>query len=100
VQAGASWCKNEFVATKPAGKKIVRRSISLPRELDSKIHKLARRENRSTNQVIENLIESGIETKEAERRRFFALVERLHLTTDRTELQSIKEELARMTFGA
>ena len=89
-----------MATTKPAKKKIVRRSISLSRDLDSKVHKLARRENRTTNQVIENLIESGIEAKEAEKRHFFELVERLHLTTDRTELQSIKEELARMTFGA
>jgi predicted transcriptional regulator len=89
-----------MATTKPARKKIVRRSISLPSDLDSKVHKLARRENRTTNQVIENLIESGIEAKEAEKRHFFELVERLHLTTDQTELQSIKEELARMTFGA
>ena len=86
--------------TKSTRKRIVRRSISLPSELDSKIHKLARRENRSTNQVIETLIESGVEAKEAERRRFFELVERLQSTTDRAELQGLKEELARMTFGA
>jgi predicted transcriptional regulator len=89
-----------MATTKAAKKKIVRRSVSLSRELNSKIHKLAQRENRSTNQVIENLIESGVEAKEAERRRFFELVERLHSTKDQAELQSIKEELARMTFGA
>ena len=81
------------------GKRVVRRSISLHSELDTKIQKLARRENRSTNQVIETLIESGVEAKEAEKRHFFELAERLRTTTDRVELQHIKEELARMTFG-
>ena len=78
----------------------VRRSISLPSELDAKIQKLAMRENRSVNSVIENLIESGVEAKEAEKRRFFELAERLRTTNSQTEIRQIKEELARMTFGA
>jgi predicted transcriptional regulator len=79
--------------------RVVRRSISLPRTLDAKIQKLARRENRSTNRVIENLIETGVEAKETEKRRFFALAERLRESNDQNEIQGIKEELARMTFG-
>jgi len=49
--------------------------------------------------VIENLIETGLQAKEAEKRRFFELAERLRTTTDKAELQQIKNELARMTFG-
>ncbi len=49
--------------------------------------------------MIENLIETGLEAKEAEKRRFFELAERLRTTTDKAELQQIKNELARMTFG-
>jgi hypothetical protein len=41
----------------------------------------------------------GIEAKEAEKRRFFELAERLRATDDQTELSAIKNELARMTFG-
>ena len=81
-------------------KKIVRRSISLPREIDSKVQTLARRQNWSANQVLENLIETGLEAKEAEKRHFFELAERLRTTTDQAELRRIKDELARMTFGS
>ncbi|HLX77042.1 MAG TPA: hypothetical protein VKR26_20005 [Terriglobales bacterium] len=48
---------------------------------------------------MEHLIETGLETKEAEKRRFFELTERLRTASDAAELQQIKEELARMTFG-
>ncbi len=78
---------------------IVRRSISLSREVDSKVQSMARRQKRSANRVLEHLIEAGLEAKEAEKHRFFELTERLRMATDPTELQQIKEELARMTFG-
>jgi predicted DNA-binding protein len=80
-------------------RKTVRRSISLPAEVDSKVQRMARHQNRSANRVLENLIETGLEAKEAEKRRFFELAERLRTTTDAAELQQIKAELARMTFG-
>jgi predicted transcriptional regulator len=82
-----------------AKQKTVRRSISLPRELDSKVQRLAQRQNRSANRVLENLIEAGLEAKEAEKRRFFELAERLRDTSDPAELERVKNEMARMTFG-
>jgi predicted DNA-binding protein len=90
------------VSKKPRNtpRKTVRRSISLPREVDSKIQKLARHQNRSANRVLENLIETGLEAREAEKRRFFELADRLRTTTDQIELENIKNELARMTFGS
>jgi predicted DNA-binding protein len=86
----------------PAAKKtrkVVRRSISLPLEVDSKVQRLAKRQNWSANQMLESLIEAGLESKEAEKRRFFTLAEKLRTTTDGKEIQDIKNELARMTFG-
>ena len=80
--------------------KSVRRSVSLPREIDSRVQKLARRQKRSANRVLENLIEAGLEAKEAEKRRFFELAERLTAATDPAEVQRLKHELARMTFGS
>jgi predicted transcriptional regulator len=82
-----------------AKQKAVRRSISLPRELDSKVQRLAQRQNRSANRVLETLIEAGLEAKEAEKRRFFELAERLRDTSDPAELERVKNEMARMTFG-
>ncbi len=49
--------------------------------------------------MIENLIETGLQAKETEKCRFFELADRLRTTTDKAELQQIKNELARMTFG-
>ena len=80
-------------------KQLVRRSISLRREVDSKVQKLAVHERRSANQVLEELIEVGLESKENEKRVFFELAERLSKSQNRREQHRIKEELARMTFG-
>jgi predicted transcriptional regulator len=78
---------------------VVRRSVSLPSETDRKVQKLARHQNRSANQVIENLIETGLAAKEAEKQRFFELTEQLRAASDAAEIQRLKDELARMTFG-
>ena len=80
-------------------KKPVRRSVSLRPDVAHKVKVLARRVNRSTSRVLEELIEVGLENKEAEKRHFLELAERLAASTDRAEQQRIKEELARMTFG-
>jgi hypothetical protein len=78
----------------------VRRSVSLRPEIDSKVRKIAQHQKRSANRVLENLIETGLQAKETEKRRFLGLVDRLRTTTDSGELKTIKEELARLTFGS
>jgi hypothetical protein len=45
------------------------------------------------------LIEAGLQSKEAEKERFFLLVSRLTESSDAAERERLKEELARMTFG-
>ena len=88
------------MATVKNAKKLVRRSISLRPEIDNKVKVLAKRERRSANQILEKLIEAGLQTQENEKRRFFELAERMIAATDRSEQQQLKEELARKTFGA
>ena len=78
----------------------VRRSVSLRPEIDSKVRKIAQHQKRSANRVLENLIETGLQAKETEKRRFLGLVDRLRTTTDSSELKTIKDELARLTFGS
>jgi predicted DNA-binding protein len=80
--------------------KQVRRSVTLPAETDTKVQRMARRENRSAAQVLENLIEAGLRAKEAEKRRFFEVADRLQNATDAAEVRQLKIELARMTFGS
>jgi hypothetical protein len=49
--------------------------------------------------VLVDLIEAGLQSREAERERFFSLVGRLTESRDPSERRRLKEELARMTFG-
>ncbi|PYV31265.1 MAG: hypothetical protein DMG09_26110 [Acidobacteria bacterium] len=78
--------------------KAVRQSISLPSRLAKRVKALAKIQRTSANRVLVELIETGLESKEAEKRRFFELADQLSASTDPEEQQRIKEELARMTF--
>lgn len=79
--------------------KSVRQSVTLPSSVARRVHALAKRTRTSTNRVIVDLIESGLEAKEREKAAFFDLADRLAQTSDSAEQKRLKEELARMTFG-
>ena len=49
--------------------------------------------------MLVDLIEAGLQFKEAERERFFSLVSRLTESSDPSERERLNDELARMTFG-
>ena len=83
----------------PVAKKTVRQSVSLPPQIAKRVKALARTRRASANHVLVDLIKTGLESTENERRRFFDLADRLAATTNPTERQRLKEELARMTFG-
>ena len=77
----------------------VRQSVSLPARLARRVRALAKNRKTSTNRVLVELIETGIESKEAEKSKFFELTDQLSATSDPAERKRIKEVLARMTFG-
>ena len=79
--------------------KPIRQSISLPYRIAKHVQAIARTHKTSANRVVVDLIEAGIEARQAEKRRFFALADRMAESDDPVERQRIKEELARMTFG-
>ena len=79
--------------------KPVRQSVSLPARLARRVRTLAKNRNTSANRVLVELIETGIESKEAEKSKFFDLADQLSATSDPVERKRIKEILARMTFG-
>jgi hypothetical protein len=81
-------------------KQVVRRSISVATDLDARVQKLAKLQNRSANQMFESLLEAGLAAKENEKRRFFELAEQLRSASDPDQIQRIKLELSRMTFGS
>ena len=79
--------------------KPIRQSVSLPARLARRVRTLAKNRKTSTNRVLVELIETGIESKEAEKSRFFELADQLSATSDPAERKRIKGNMARMTFG-
>ena len=82
-----------------AQKTAVRQSVSLPTEVAKRVQALAKRRRTSANRVIVDLIETGLEAREREKKEFFELADRLAHSSEPAEQKRLKEELARMTFG-
>jgi hypothetical protein len=77
----------------------VRQSISIPPRIAKRVRAMAKTRKTSANRILVDLIEAGLESREAEKERFFSLVSRLTQSKNTAERQRVKEELARMTFG-
>jgi hypothetical protein len=78
----------------------VRQSVSIPARIAKRVRTLAKARRTSANRVLVDLIEAGLQSKEAEKERYFSLVSRLTEASDPAERERLKEELARMTFGS
>ena len=78
----------------------VRQSVSLPAPIAKRVRAIARTQKTSANRVIVDLIESGLEAKEQERKRLLELADRLTRSKSPSEQQQLKDELARLVFGA
>src|SRR6059036_1911380 len=96
VQCGAQWCN---MADMAETERAIRQSVSIPTAIARRVRALAKARKTSANRVLVDLIEAGLESKDAEKERFFALVRRLTESRDAAERQRLKVELARMTFG-
>ena len=79
--------------------KTVRQSVSLPSPLAKRVKALAKSQKVSSNRILVDLVETGLRSKEEERRRFFELADRLSTSIDAKEQHELKDQLARMTFG-
>ena len=78
--------------------KSVRQSVTLPARVARRVNRW-RRPAASANRIIVELIESGIEARQQERKRFLELADRLARSRDVEEQTRLKEELAVLTFG-
>jgi len=83
----------------PISEKTVRQSVSLPARVARQVRYLAKIGSTSASRIIVDLIESGIEAREQEKKRFFELADRLAKSRDAEDQKRLKEELARLTFG-
>ena len=77
----------------------VRQSVSLPARIAKRVLALAENKKTSASRVLVDLIETGLQAKEAQHRRFFEVMDRLAESTDPAERKQLQEELARMTFA-
>jgi len=64
-----------------------------------RVRAIAKARRISANRVLVDLIETGLEAKEAEKEQFLTLARRFKETTDPAESDRLREELARLTFG-
>ena len=78
----------------------VRRSVSLPAPIAKRVKAIARTQKTSANRVIVDLIESGLEAQEQERKRLFELADQLTGSKSPSEQQRLKDELAQIVFGS
>lgn len=83
----------------PTREKPTRRSVSLPSRVARRIQAMAKARRTSVSRVIVDLIECGLDSKQAERRHYHDLLGQLHATADPAVQKRLTEELSRRTFG-
>jgi hypothetical protein len=81
----------------PASDQAVRQSVSLPSRIAKRVRALAETRHTTASRVLVDLIETGLQTKQAQHDRFFELTDRLAETNDPTERKRLQEELARIS---
>ena len=92
-------CRRDFTQESP-NQLVTEVRVSIPAGIARRVRTLARTRKTSANRVLVDLIEAGLQFKETEKERFFSLVTRLTESSDPSERKRLKEELARVTFGA
>jgi hypothetical protein len=77
----------------------VRRSVTLPSQVDRKIEAIARKRRLSGNRVLVELVEMGLEARQQKEAVFFELAKRFRQSNDPEEIKRLGRELGRMVFG-
>ena len=75
----------------------VRQSVSLPSRIAKRVKTLADVRHTTASRVLVDLIETGLQTKQAQHDRFFELTDQLAEATDPAERKRLQEELARIS---
>jgi hypothetical protein len=83
----------------PSSPKIVRQSVSLPAPVAAQVRSLAKRRRVSSNRVLVELIENGIQAEKRKEEEFFSTAERFRNASDPDEVKRLGDQLGRMVFG-
>ena len=79
--------------------KSVRQSVSLPAKTAAQVRSLAKTRKLSSNRMLVELIENGIEAEKRKQQEFFELAERFRNASDPEEVKRLGDALGRMVFG-
>lgn len=79
--------------------KQVRRSITLPAQVDRQVEAIARRRRLSGNRVLVELVELGLEARKEKEKAFFELADRFRNTDDAKQVKELGDQLGRLVFG-
>jgi hypothetical protein len=82
-----------------APNKQVRRSVTLPQQIDRQIETIARKRRLSGNRVLLELVEIGLEAREQKEKTFFELAERFRDSKNPEEAKHLGDKLGRLVFG-
>lgn len=82
-----------------AATKHVRRSVTLPTQVDKQIEAIAKKRRLSGNHVLVELVEMGLEARKEKEKAFFELAERFRETDDPEQVKKLGHELGRFVFG-
>ena len=77
----------------------IRRSVTLPQQVDRQIEAIARHRRLSGNRVLVELVELGLEARKQKEKAFFDLAERFRDSKDPEEVKQLGDELGRFVFG-
>jgi hypothetical protein len=79
--------------------KTVRQSVSVPLKIAAQVRTLAKNRRLSSNRMLVELIENGIEAEKRKQQEFFELAKRFRNAADPQEAERLGDELGRMIFG-
>ena len=82
-----------------ASNKTVRQSVSLPTKVAAQVRILAKTRRLSSNRMLVELIENGIEAEKRKQQEFFELAEKFRNATDPEEAKRLGNKLGQMVFG-
>jgi len=79
--------------------KTVRQSVSLPVRVAAQVRNMAKTRRLSSNRMLVELIENGIEAEKRKQQEFFELAELFRNATDPKEAKRLGNKLGRMVFS-
>jgi hypothetical protein len=82
-----------------AATKQVRRSVTLPPQIDRQVEAIAKKQRLSGNRVLVELVELGLEARERREKEFFELAKKFRDTSDPEEVKRLGDEMGRYIFG-